>query len=138
MGIRGLASFVSSHGCLVVTDDLRDTVVIIDGLNFAHYFTDHKDSDMRSAFGGDYCGLRDRVQSFVKTLRSKNVTPVVIFDGSMDSYGAKLRALTSSFLFFFLFAFFFLSPFSFLRSEEDHSVLISRTARKRSSPLLFS
>ncbi|CAG0913553.1 unnamed protein product [Notodromas monacha] len=94
MGIRGLATFVENHGCLTI-EQLQNTTVVVDGLNLIFHLVALRESKMRSPFGGEYDGLRECLTSFIDVLRSKGITPIVIFDGGLDINGQKFKTKLS-------------------------------------------
>ena len=93
MGIPRLTSFVNSTENLWTTIDLHDTKLVIDGM--ALYFYLYGKSGLYCRCGGQYDEFYQAVIAFFLALKSKHVDCFVVFDGTIDPSGKKLKTIKS-------------------------------------------
>jgi len=93
MGIPRLTSFVHSTENLWTTIDLHDTELVIDGM--ALYFYLYRNSGLDCRCGGQYDEFYQAVVAFFLALKSKHVDCFVVFDGTIDPSGKKLKTIKS-------------------------------------------
>ncbi|XP_015778517.1 PREDICTED: protein asteroid homolog 1-like [Acropora digitifera] len=93
MGIPRLTSFVNSTENLWTTIDLHDTKLVIDGM--ALYFYLYGKSGLDCRCGGQYDEFYQAVIAFFLALKSKHVDCFVVFDGTIDPSGKKLKTIKS-------------------------------------------
>ena len=91
MGIPGLTSFVHDTGNLWTTIDLHDTKLLIDGKALLFYLYENSDLDCRC--GGQYNEFYRTVVAFFVALKSRRVDCYVVFDGTIDPSGKKLKTI---------------------------------------------
>ncbi|XP_013379314.1 protein asteroid homolog 1-like [Lingula anatina] len=89
MGIHGLSSFIQDNPHLLQEHKLHDTKIIIDGNNLYHFL--HYNYRIPYHCGGDYDTFAKNIRDFFNTLRTCNISPVVVFDGGYESDDRKLR-----------------------------------------------
>ena len=91
MGIPGLTSFVHATGNLWTTINLHDTKLVIDGKALLFYLYENSDLDCRC--GGQYNEFYRTVVAFFVALKSRHVDCYVVFDGTIDPSGKKLKTI---------------------------------------------
>ena len=91
MGIPGLTSFVHSTKNLWTTIYLHDTKLVIDGNSLFFYLYENSGLDCRC--GGQYNEFYQAVIAFFLALKSRRVDYFVVFDGTIDPSGKKLKTI---------------------------------------------
>ncbi|KAM9353572.1 single-strand DNA endonuclease ASTE1 [Symphorus nematophorus] len=91
MGVRGLVTFVESHGRIYRDVRFRDSRLVIDGCNLLHllYF----DSGLDQNHGGEHAAFEDLIEKFITALRECGVAPYVVLDGGMDYTDKKMETI---------------------------------------------
>ncbi|XP_068969326.1 protein asteroid-like [Bombus flavifrons] len=85
MGIPGLTAYINKHKCNFLEHyKLRDTYLVIDGNNIK-YLLYEKCTCNNWTFGGDYDNYEQYISDFFDDLLKCNVTPLVFFDGAVES-----------------------------------------------------
>ncbi|XP_059485028.1 protein asteroid [Neocloeon triangulifer] len=84
MGVRGLATFISSDSSLYLQSHrLHDCTLIVDGNSLASQLYVHF-SKSNPAYGGDYDRYYRCIKNFFDCLAKCKVQPLVVFDGGYE------------------------------------------------------
>ncbi|XP_067937282.1 single-strand DNA endonuclease ASTE1-like [Watersipora subatra] len=90
MGVRSFSSFINDNAStLLVSQELKDTSLIIDGYNILHelyYF-----SPANTTYGGDYDIFSKSIETFCKRLSINNINPFFVFDGASELHDLKFH-----------------------------------------------
>ena len=89
MGVRGLTSYVEKIQSLWTQKELQNEKLVIDGSALCNCL--YRDYGFDRRCGGQYEEFYDKVVSFFKALKSKDVEALVILDGAYDQSDAKLE-----------------------------------------------
>lgn len=92
MGVRGLTTYINyNRDAILEQFYLHNSQLVIDGHSLCAQL--YSSLNCFSAFGGDYDKYAIHVKNFFKNLRKCNVSPYVLFDGSIEA--RKLRTAYS-------------------------------------------
>lgn len=82
MGIKGLLYFVDKYKDTFLREkELKDTTLIIDGINIMYIICRQVEREIQPKYGGNYHAYRSAMDEFFQNLKECNIIPIVILDG---------------------------------------------------------
>ncbi|XP_013885666.1 protein asteroid homolog 1 [Austrofundulus limnaeus] len=89
MGVQGLTRLLENHHRVYMETRFRRSRLLIDGCNLIYllYF----DSGLDQNHGGEYAAFESLIESFIRALRTCDISPYVVLDGASNISDKKVE-----------------------------------------------